>query len=91
MVGILNSQYRDLMTASCANKKLEEEAETSKYLKSLTKSLVNNFPKGPHKFEVTFQSDCGVYIGGKLNDNFIVVLELDLYYGAADNQMVDEG
>ena len=46
--------------------------------------MVANFHKGIHKFEVNYQSECGIYIGGKLNDNFIVILELDLYYGPPD-------
>lgn len=82
MVGLLNFQYKDQMAVSCKNRKLDSEASTCAYVKNLTKSMLANLPKGIHKFEVSYQSDCGIYIGGKLNDNFIVILELDLYYGA---------
>lgn len=62
------------------NKKLENISNTALFLKSAAKSLVNDSVKGIHRFDISYQSDCGIFIGGILNNTILIILELELFY-----------
>ena len=62
------------------NNKILEEQDTGAYLRSITKTMLRDMPRGQHDFKLSYQSDCGIYHAGVLDSTYVVVLELDFSY-----------
>ena len=96
---LLKIQESSHLAHQVRNSKLVDDQDVGAYLRAIAKSMITDMPKGLHNLNITYQSDCGIYIGGILNDAYIIILELDFSYeivqhpGGQDpnNQMMDEG